>query len=373
MRIALDARTVFAANRRGTGKNLIDLYSQVAQAKPDWEFVMLHRDEHNTNPFAGMNNVRQKTGEIVGDRWNMWLNVRLPALAKAARVDALHCPANVSPFLNLVPMILTVHDLIPMHCPDRRYASWWRMNVARGVQRARLVLTPSEFSRQQILNEFGDFADKVVVNQWAPDTGCRFIEDAAEIEKVREKYLVPPGKRFFLSFGARDGRKNTRRLVEAWKCLPEDLRKDCSLLIVGLNKPAMREFTVLLDELNLRKDCVLHGFAPEEDVSALLSGADALCYVSLHEGFGLPILDAFVCRTAVLSSSTTSLPEIAGDAAMLVDPENTDEICSGLQRLMTDSALRKSLAEKGLSRVKEFAWDKCVERYVNAVQTHLMK
>jgi len=373
MRIALDARTIFAANRRGTGKNLIDLYLYAAKARPSWEFVMIHRDRHEPNPFEGIANIRQKTGEIIGDRWNVWLHVRLPLLARAINADVLHCPANVSPYLPMIPMILTVHDIIPMHCPDRRYAKWWRKNVARGIKRARLVFTPSEFSRQQILNEFGDFADKIVVNHWAPDTGCRFIEDAAELTKIREKYALPAGRRFFLSFGARDGRKNTHRIIEAWKNLPAELRNEFSLLIVGLNKPAMQEFSVLLDDYRIRQSCILHGFAPEEDISALLSAADALCYVSLYEGFGLPILDAFTCRTPVLAGNATSLPEVAGDAAVFVDPQDTDAITHAMRRIMTDASLRESLVDRGLSQVKEFTWNRCVENYVTAVETLVMK
>ncbi|NQU77000.1 MAG: glycosyltransferase family 4 protein [Planctomycetes bacterium] len=363
MKLALDARSIYRADRRGTGKNLIDLYHHLVEARPEWRVVMLHQGEAADDPFAGYPNVERRRIDIKGDRLNLWQQVRLPLAVRAVRADVLHCPANTAPRLPGAPMVVTIHDLIPL---DERFATpasrKWGRNVSAAAKKADRILTPTQFSRELIARTFGVSADKITVNHWAPDSGCREEADTGELNRVRANYGLQAGRRYVLGFGGADPRKNTDALIAAWSKLPAGLRNDYVLLIVGVQEPALEKFRRQAEGAGLNGSCLLHGFAREADIPALLSGAEVLCYASRSEGFGLPILDAFACGTAVLTSNVTSMPEVAGNAAVLVDPEDILAIAGGLVRLLTDEALRAELVNLGRKRVKEFTWADCAER-----------
>jgi len=360
MLLSLDARTVHSTRRRGTGKNLVDLYRRLAVMRPGWRFVMFHRGQGHDDPFAGLPNVEGRKIEMPGDRWDLWERVRLPLAARATRACLLHCPANTGPRWPLVPMVLTIHDLIPLEEEFRtpESASWGR-RVGAGARKARRILTPSEYSKRCIVETFGIPADKIIVNPWAADAASRQVTDPAELERVRAKYGLPPDRPYVFGFGAADPRKNAERILSAWAGLGERRRREFVLLLVGIQAPAMDAFRSRARSLGLDKECLLHGFADQDDLPALLSGATALCYPSLSEGFGLPLLDAFACGTPVLTSNGTSLPEVAGEAAVLVDPRGVESIREGLERLLGDESLRRDLVRRGLDRLKRYSWEAC--------------
>jgi glycosyltransferase involved in cell wall biosynthesis len=363
MIIALDARTAYAPARRGIGKSLIDLYRGVAAMRPEWRFVMFRQVDGPDDPFAGLANVEHRRIDIPGDRFGLWQQVRLPLAARKAGATLLHCPANTAPRWPLVPMVVTIHDLIPLE-PEfmTRESQKWGRNVAAAARKARRIMTPSEYSKRQIIKIFGIEADKILVNPWAPDAACRRVTDAAELERVRRQYGLTLDRPYVFGFGAPDPRKNTRRILRAWARLPERLRAAHALLLVGMTEPALAEFRKDVKDLGLEGSCILCGFAAEQDIPALLSGAAALCYPSLSEGFGLPVLDAFACQTAVLTSNVTSLPEVAGDAAILVDPYREDSITRGMEEILADEATRRELVRRGCQRLSLFGWETCVER-----------
>lgn len=360
MRVGIDARTVFSRTRRGTGKNLIDLYRRIARLHPDWTFLMFHRDPAADNPFADEPNVVPRFVEIRGDRWNLWEHVRLPAAAAAARVSVLHSPANTAPAVSPVPLVVTIHDLIPLDIVEN--SAWtrrWERNVGRGARQARRIITPSEYTKGRIVTHFNVPPERIAVNYWAPDTTAVRVDDPDRIERARVRYGLAPGQPYLFGFGAIDPRKNTRRIVEAWAGLPAGMRASAHLLLVGLVEPALTELRTLATQLAPEGGWSIMPFADEEDIPALLSGALALCYPSLSEGFGLPILDAFACGTPVVTSRTSSLPEVAGEAAILVDPTSVEEIRRAMADVIAGPTLCATLRARGAERLLQFSWDRC--------------
>jgi len=224
------------------------------------------------------------------------------------------------------------------------------------------VITPSEYTRSKLTEEFGICADKVTVNHWAPDSGCRRITDSVELVRARRAYGLDSERSYVFAFGSGDPRKNTRQLIAAWALLPERLRSEYTLLLAGVQGSMVSSFRRRVQELGLTGGCQIHGFAKEHDLPALISGATLMCYPSLSEGFGLPILDAFACGAPVLAGNVTSIPEVAGDAAMLVDVRNPRAMAEGLRTLLEDSRRRESLIERGKERVSQFTWDACARR-----------
>lgn len=362
MRMAVDARQIFRPQRRGTGKNLIDLYDTLAARRPGWEVVLVHQLDV-PNPLAGRGNVTAKRVDIPGaDRFGLWEAIRLPSAAVASGATVIHAPANTGPRFPLRPMVVTVHDLIPLEiAPDAPETRVWLKKVQTAVGAARRVITPSEYSKGRIVEMLGVPAERVTVNPWAPDRGTTRVDDPVELDRVRVKYGLRPGERYAFGFGASDPRKNTARLIQAYAGLPPVVRAECRLLLVGMQRPKLDEFRGLADKLGVVGDVVVHGFADEADVSALLSGSCVLCFPSRSEGFGLPILDGFLCRTAVLCGNKTSLPEVAGDAAVLIDPDDVDSLRDGLHALLTDDGLRQRLIACGTERLAGYTWNRVAD------------
>jgi glycosyltransferase involved in cell wall biosynthesis len=363
MRVALDARTVFAPTRRGTGKNLVDLYTRLAQLRPDWMFIMFHRQEIvRDNPFSALANVEPQHVEIRGDRWDLWEQFRLPLAAAASGASVLHSPANTAPGWTRVPLVTTIHDLIPVDLVENdAFTRKWVRVVGRGARRARRIITPSRYTKDRLINFFRLPAEKIVVNGWAPDTACRLVEDVSILDAVRTRYGIPLRKPYIFGFGAVDPRKNTQRIIDAWAGLDPGIRANLHLVLVGIDEPALTRLRSHAGQLAPEGGYALLPFADEADIPALLTGATALCYPSLSEGFGLPILDAFVCNTPVITSNTTSLPEVAGDAARLVDPTSVAEIRHAIADIATQPELGETLRERGRVRLDHYSWERCAK------------
>jgi alpha-1,3-rhamnosyl/mannosyltransferase len=362
MLVAVDARQAYRANRRGIGRSLVHLVRALAAARPGWRFRLFHEDPPADDPFAGLPNVTRRQIGIVGAYWfNLWERVRLPAAASGA--DVLFCPANTGPGFAFTPMLLTVHDVIPLDTdPDSAFARDWAKRVRRAARAARLVYTPSDYSRGRIVERFGIRPEKVVAVPSAADPDFAPVTEPGAADRVRAKYGLAPGRRFVFGFAAEDPRKNTRRVLEAWARLTAALRERFDLVLVGIQESALPTFRSIAQGLLPGGGWHLHGFAPDEDVPVLLAAADVLCFPSLSEGFGLPVLDAFRVGTAVLTSNVTSLPELTGDAAVLVDPRDADAISSGLAALLGDDACRAEFAARGRERERQFTWERTAER-----------
>lgn len=369
MLIAVDARTVYSGHRRGTGKNLIDLYHHLADIEPSWKFIMFHDGDDTSDPFIGRHNIAARRLDVRGDRFDCWQQIGLPLAARRVGASVLHCPANTAPRLPLVPLVVSIHDLIALEPRSTGAAApAWRRRLTRAAVTARAILTPSDYSKSSIVRELDVPPAKITVNPWAPDSACRKVTVPAALDGVRVKYGIAPGREYVFAFGAGDPRKNTARIIDAWTGLEPRLRAQHPLLVVGVEGPALAQFRERAQSCAPEGDWSINGFAEECDIPALLSAAALLCYPSLSEGFGLPVLDAFACEAPVITSNSTSLPEVAGDAAALVDPADTAAIRDALQRLLVSPAARAELRARGLRRVREFSWQRVAGTAADVMQ-----
>lgn len=368
MRIGLDARTIFRPSRRGTGKNLIDLYRRLAVVRPHWRVMAYHRQPEVDRSLLPAHVVQPRLIEMVGDRFDAWQRWRLSSAAWQDGVDLLHCPANTCPSWMAVPTVVTIHDLIPLDLPQGRPAAEVRrfeQSVKTACQRAAWIICPSAYTSDRLVDEFDADPARITVNPWAPDSSVRPVA-AVHWPPVLRRYGIRGP--FVLHLGSAEPRKNTRRLIEAWAMCDRAMRRSRQLLIVGLDDAFRQELTTLLAQLGIKAGVLLHGFADEADLPTLLSAADVLAYPSLSEGFGLPILDAWATGTAVLTSNCTSLPEVAADAAIWVDPFDCCSIARGLYRLTGDLALRQELTIRGQRRLERYTWDATAKRFVSAME-----
>ena len=377
MRIALDARTIFSPKPRGTGRNLADAYRLIPALRPDWEFILYHQRDARHCPLlsppsnalhaqAGLcshPNVRTRRIDMPGDRLDLWFQLRLPLAASRDRVDLLHLPANAAPAWCPVPYVVTVHDLIPLRVAGQT-TRWARQAFRRGLERAlhgaAHVITPSNATRDELHEEFGLSHEHVTVIPWAPDqdVAARIGNDEmqAAIRRVRARYQLD--KAWLLNFSGSSRRKNATGVVEAVARSAPKLRSGLLVVLVGCEPPTARaKLEALADRLGVRSCFRFQGFIPHEDLAALLSGARGLLMPSLAEGFGLPILDAFASGVPVLTSNLSSMPEVAGDAAVYCDPHDPGSIAAGIAQLL-DRAVARRLVARGTARVHAFTWER---------------
>jgi glycosyltransferase involved in cell wall biosynthesis len=362
MRVLVDARQIYRPERRGIGKTMLQLYGTLSRIRPDWEFRLLHQLEFQVPELSDCKNVRSTRVDFPGShRSNLWENILLPTAAWALGADVLHSPANTGPRSSRVPVVLHLHDLIPLDLStDRADALAWAKHISQAVRGARHVLTGSEYSRQRIIETLKTPAEKVSVQPWAPHPLLRNRSESTK-EKSLSRFGLSENDRYLFAFGANDPRKNTRLILETYSALSDKLREQAKLLIVGLQEPALSSLKQLVQQRGLTAQVHLSSFAPEEDIPILLSGAIALIYASSYEGFGLPILDAFACGTPVIAGNRTSIPEVAGEAAALVDLDDSNELRHQMERMLVDSEWRSDLKCRGLDRAKLYSWERTAE------------
>jgi glycosyltransferase involved in cell wall biosynthesis len=276
------------------------------------------------------------------------------------RPDLFFTPAHVIPFSYFGPAVATIHDLGYRIFPEthprsqRLYLEWSTLHNAR---RSRKVLADSQATREDLSRFYGIDAQKVQVVYPGVDPTLGPVTDEGALAAVRTEYGLPPS--YLLYLGTLQPRKNLARLVQAYA--ESGVAPD--LVLAGkagwLSRPILDTISALPSFVS--RKIHLPGFIADEDKAALLSGATALLYPSLYEGFGFPILEAQACATPVLTAANSSLPEVAGEGALLVEAENTEMIASGIRRIVGDQALRSTLVARGLANVRRFTWEQAAQ------------
>jgi glycosyltransferase involved in cell wall biosynthesis len=305
----------------------------------------------------------------------IWHRARLPwpVETMTGRVALLHATDfTLPPTLPGTRTLLTVHDLSFVRVPETASPSlkaYLDAVVPRSVRRADHVLADSEATRDDLIALYGTPPNKITVLWSGVDSRFAPVRDPAKLEDIRQRYKLPSGP-FVLSVGTVQPRKNYGRLIEALAYLRGDM-PDLGLVIVGGRGWLDDPIYAALDEHSLRDAVVFTGFAVDEDLPALYSLARVVALPSLYEGFGLPVLEAMACGTPVVTSNVSSLPEVAGDAALLVDPLDVAALTESLRRLLTDETLRADLITRGRGRAASFTWERAA-RQLLGVYTQML-
>lgn len=363
---------------RGTGRNLHDAFRLIPALRPDWLFHLYYQRASEREFEDWGPNVRLRRIDIPGDRFGLWLQARLPLAGWLDQLDLIHLPANAAPAWCPVPFVVTIHDLMPLMLEEgqsRRERRKFETDILRGIRRAVQIICPSLATRQALQDRYGVAAERVTVIPWAPDreiarrlgfdgtaaaqrgheTPAGTPQARAEIERVRAAYRLDDD--WLLNFSGSSPRKNARGLLRGFARLPVEVRAGLRLVAVGCEPAGFRaQLEAFSRELGIRDRCSFLGFVPHEDLPGLLGGARGLLMPSLCEGFGLPILDAFVAGTPVLTSRLGSMSEVGGAAAAYCDPEDPDDIAKGILEIL-EPQRAAALRRAGLRRVTKFTWE----------------
>jgi len=293
-------------------------------------------------------------------------HVSLPLKLRSLGAELLHSPHYVRPLLCTIPSVVTIHDcihlLFPQYLPNRMAFRYARFVMGSAIRNSSIVFTVSEASRADILRFYPSTDPaKVHVVPNAIDAELLVDPGEAERERVRERYQIRG--RFVLFAGNVKPHKNLERLIRAFarvRC--QEGNEDLRLVLIGDDVSRYASLRRTADEAGVRQEVRFFGFVPHETLAALYRMATVFAFPSLYEGFGLPPLEAMACGTPVVTSRISSLPEVVGDGALLVDPYNEDDIAQGIARLLDDQDLRARLVERGLERAASYSWARSVRQ-----------
>ena len=368
MKIGLDGK-VLTLRAGGTGRYAINLtralLAEAAARRPGLEFVIFTGPQTSRAVMAEFQEACEEC--FIGAKSSVIRSLTLiPAALRRRRIDVFHGMDHVGvPFVGKSgKYVATVHDVIPLILPETftlRHRLVARAALARVRQTADLAIVPSRAVKDDVVRHLGLPDDRVVVT---PE-GCepRFRPAAAtSVDEVVVRYRLPP--RYLLAVGIRDPRKNITALLHAFARLRQGGRIDAGLRLVlagargRLDEPAFRTAR----SLGLDQAVVFPGFIDDDHLPALYSGAALFVFPSLYEGFGLPVLEAMACGVPVVTSDAASMPEVAGGAALLVDPRNVDALAAAIAQGLSDEGLRRRLRSAGLARAGQFSWQRTARR-----------
>ncbi|MBA2393269.1 MAG: glycosyltransferase family 4 protein [Ktedonobacteraceae bacterium] len=365
MKIGINA-LFFQHPATGSGQYMTHLLSALAQIDSQNEYVLLgpqpvetsqNAFPYHVQPLPDFATKNHNVGKVV------WEQFTGPGAAQKHGVDVFHVPYFAPPLFPRTSTVVTIHDVIPMRLPayqpDTRVKTYMRL-VARAAHNANQIITVSEHARQDIIDALKLPAERIRVIYEAAGEEYQPVTDPEILAKTRARYGL--NERYIFYLGGLDQRKNVPQLVRAFSHVHR-LLGDPNLQLLIAGNPDSQKGPLFPDPRPVAADLgmtgqIIYRFVEEEDKPALYSGAALYVFPSLYEGFGLGPLEAMSCGAPVVCSNRTSLPEVVGDAALLVDPDKTQELIEAMRRVLSDDDLQKDLRARSLQRAAQFNWQK---------------
>ncbi len=369
MLIGIDASRAVTAHPTGTegySRQLIHALLTPQDQRTDTahhRFRLYFRSTPPTDLFPGVELAH--TGVVVIPFSRLWTHIRLSWEVARRPPDALFVPAHVLPVVHPRASLVTVHDLGYLYFPEahpwpqRLYldlSTRWNARVAAHI------LADSEATRSDLIAHYATPPDKITVAYPGRDETLAPVRDPAEIKAVKARYDIAGD--YFLYVGTLQPRKNLSRIVTAFAAL----ESETTLVLAGKRGWLYDDLFTQVRRMGLERRVRFPGYISDEDKVTLMSGALAFVFPSLYEGFGLPVIEAQSCGCPVITSTTSSLPEVAGDAALLVDPGDVAAIATAMRHIVVDPILREDLMARGFVNARRFSWRACAQSVLDAVQ-----
>jgi glycosyltransferase involved in cell wall biosynthesis len=360
MRVAIDARKV---HDFGIGTYIRNILRQLARLDRQNEYVLICQPRDRELAASLGENFRVSVNDA--PPYSVREQVSIPWTLARARADVFHEPHYVLPPLARTPSVVTIHDCIhlrfPQYLPARGALAYARTQMGLAARRSTRILTVSEASKRDILEFFDVAPEKVTVIHNAIDDRFAVAPPEEAVRRVRERYQLEG--RFALYVGNVKPHKNVERLIDAFHLVRQQPGlEDLRLVVIGDELSKYASLRRAVHRYNLHKYVRFLGFLPDDLLAIVYRLAAVFVFPSLYEGFGLPPLEAMASGTPVVTSNVSSLPEVTGDAALLVDPTRPDAIAHAIERIVTDPGLAATLRARGLARATEFSWERSVRQ-----------
>lgn len=364
MKIAVNTRLLLKNKLEGIGWFTFENFKRITQQHPEHEFIFIF-DRKFDDSFIFSSNISPVVVNPPARHpflFYLWFEHMIPGVLKKLDADIFVSPDGYLSLKSKVPAHIVLHDLNFEHYPQdvpRLVRKHYRYYFPRYAKKASRIATVSEFSKSDIIKQYNADPEKIdVVFNGANEAFKPIDED----EKSAIKNEFTGGNPYFVFVGALHPRKNLVNLFKAFDQFKLSDQFNTKLVIVGEKMWWTNDIRNAFENLSYKEDVIFTGRLKMEKLSAVVGGAVALTYVSYFEGFGIPIVEAFNSKTAVITSNVTSMPEVAGEAALLVDPFSISSISDAMLKISVDTKLRSELIARGIDQKKEFTWQKSSER-----------
>ena len=360
MKIGIEAQRIFRPKKHGMDMVALETVREFQKMDSDHEFIVFVKPDEDVCLEESKN---LKIVYLNGP-YPIWEQVKLPKAAEEHGVDLLHCTSNTAPIRCNVPLVITLHDIIYLEknnlfasgfTPYQKFGNVYRKWVVPSVaQSARQIITVSNFEKRRIAEFMKIDESKLSAVYNGINDKFRVIDDQELLENVVKKYNLP--KRYNFFFGNTDPKKNTPRVLEAYIHYLQQSDEKVPLVIADFDESLVDQALQKNNASNLKSHFVLPGYIANADIPAILNRTETMLYPSMRESFGIPIIEAMACGTPVITSNTSSMPEVSGGAAHIVDPSKTKEITNALLHLESHADHATKLRDLGLKRAAEFSW-----------------
>lgn len=356
MIIAVNARMLLPL-LEGVGHYTFEVVNEMAKAHPEDEFHLIF-DRKYDSKFIVLPNVH---GHVLTPPtrhpllWYIWFEYRIPRLLKKIGADVFFSPDGHLSLRNRVPTLLTIHDLAYLHFPEgsqRSHRKYLQKNIPKFIKKAELISCVSRFTRDDLIAHFPEAKGKTYVAY----NGVREIfSPMPESDKKTFRNKVSNGAPYFLYLGSMHLRKNIVRIIKAFDLFKKHSGRSTKLILAGRMAWNSKDIEEALLESPFR-DSIIHLSKIDKCIESLVGSAEAMIYVSLFEGFGLPVLEAMACGVPVITSKNSAMEEICGESALYVNPIDVNSISEQMENLIGDNDIKKRLIKQGLNRVQDFSW-----------------
>jgi glycosyltransferase involved in cell wall biosynthesis len=375
MRIAVNTRFLLHNQLEGVGIVTDEVMKRMASSHPedqfDYYFDRKYHQQFVQSPNIHPHVFAPVTRLPILIRW--WLNQPVRKNVTKNKADVFFSPDGFIPLGMSVPKVSMFHDVAYLRYPEYlqpRIRNFYDKWIPRFMAYTDHIITVSEFSKNEIIDGYKIRPEKITVvyngvtDRYQPIT-------AVQKEEVKKQYTL--GRPYFLYLGAIHPRKNVLTLVKAFEHYKSSGPSDVQLIIAGRNAWHTKDVADAIAQSNFKSEIHLPGYVPTDKATSLVGAAEAMIYPSLYEGFGLPLVEAMACGVPVICSNVSSLPEVAGQAALLFDPLDAEQLSRHLRSVVTDQQLREKLILMGNKRSKEFSWDKTAENIYEILKQVALK
>lgn len=375
MHIGVDARILTKEKKVGLGNYCLNLLKYLARIDFDNKYTLCV-DKPIEESFIENERFNVKVLNLgwLG-RWHPWLwqLTSWPMELLFHPPDILFSPIGAFCWYRPCKFVVMIHDVSFQISKDfftTKIRAIWKISpnsASHSARHADMIIVPSQSTKTDVVRFYGVNPEKITVIYEGYDEEVYKPQDnPAPIEEVKREYNIP-GK-YILYVGTLEPRKNIPRLVEAFHSLKKE-GVEHKLVVAGKLGWLYKDIFTTVTRLNLENEVIFTGYIPQKELPILMGGAEVFAYPSLYEGFGLPPLEAMACGTPVIVSSTSSLPEVVGDAGILVDPYNTGEIAQAMYQVISDEGLRQQIRQRGLNRAKMFSWEKTAQQTLKVFES----
>jgi glycosyltransferase involved in cell wall biosynthesis len=373
MKIGIEGQRIFRKKKHGMDMVALELIKNLQIIDQENEYFIFVKPDEDSSVLQETSNF--KIIELNGGSYPTWEQIALPKAAKQYGCNILHCTSNTAPISTNIPLITILHDIIYMESsfykiltgsatPYQKFGNAYRkLIVPRVVKNSDKIVTVSHFEKNRIAEFFGMAGDEHLTAIYnGVSTHFKPVVENTELKRVKEKYNLPD--KFFFFLGNTDPKKNTKGTLKAFSDFLKQSKTDYKLVMLDYDTNELEKLLVEIGDKQLINNIVLTGYVVNTDLPAIYSLSAIFLYPSLRESFGIPMLEAMSCGVPVITSNTSSMPEVSGDAAHIIDPYKPKEITQGIIKILGDSVYAKHLSEKGIERSKLFSWGNMAKEYL---------